>query len=100
MKIRYYKLFKVLKERGLTLEGLRRELGLVPSEIAKIETNRPVELMTLVRICPYLGVDVFDIMDVFSEEDEVFYNKKILEENSYVPKHWMRKEFVPDKYEE
>lgn len=100
MKIRYYKLFKVLKERGLTLEGLRRELGLLPSEIAKIETNRPVELMTLVRICPYLDVDVFDIMDVFSEEDEVFYNKKILEENSYVPKHWTRKEFVPDKYEE
>ncbi|MBQ2719666.1 MAG: helix-turn-helix transcriptional regulator [Clostridia bacterium] len=100
MKIRYYKLFKVLKERGLTLEGLRRELGLFPSEIAKIETNRPVDLMTLIRICPYLGVDVFDILDVFPEEDETFYNKRILEANSYTPKHWTKKEFAKDNYEE
>lgn len=97
MKIRYYKFFELLKKEHMTLASLRRRLGLFPSEIAKIETNRLPEMMTLFLICKYFRCDLPDLMDVFlEEEDDIFYNKRILTSHSYVPKKPVKKEFPAD----
>ena len=93
MKIRYYKFYELLKRENLTLESLRRKLGLFPSEIAMIETNRLPELMTLFLICKYFRCDLPDIFDAFPEEDDVFFNERILTAHSYVPKKPIEKEF-------
>ena len=96
MKVRYYKLHQVLKEKKLSLEGLRRALGLFPTEIARIETNRLIDWPTLLRICAFLDVDIADVIECDPGEDELFYNAKILKSHSYVPKRYIKKEFVKD----
>ena len=97
MKIRYYKLEEILRKRGTTLEGLRRRLDLLPSDIAKIETNRFLGILPNLLICKYLRCDTFDLMDVFPEEDgtppELFANWRMLEKYSYKPDHYIAKEF-------
>ena len=97
MKVRYYKLHKLLKEHHMTLEGLRQRLELLPSDIAKIETNRFVGIVPNLLICKYFRCDTYDIMEILpgddTEEDEMFYNKRILEKYSYTPKHYIKKEF-------
>ena len=94
MKIRYYKLFELLKREHMTLESLRRTLGLYPSEIAKIETNRLPEMMTLFLICKHFRCDLPDLMDAFpGDDEEIFYNKRILTSHSYVPEKPIEKKF-------
>ena len=96
MKIRYYKLHKMLKEHNMTLEGLRRKLALLPSDIAKIETNRFLGIIPNLLVCKYFRGDTFDILEILpeneGEEDELFYNKRTLEKYSYTPKHYTQKE--------
>ncbi len=87
MKVRYYKLFDLMREKKVTLATLRLYLGLLPTEIAKIETNRLIDCTTLFLICKYFNCDTGDIMDIFLEDDpDVFYNKRILTKHSYIPK--------------
>ncbi len=91
MKVRYYKLLSLLKQRKKTLEGLRRELRLLPTEIEKIETNRLIGIDTLHKICTYFECDTDDIMDFDPKgEDGLFYNARLLQSHSYIPPH-MRK---------
>ena len=93
-KIRYYKLRALLKERGMTLEGLRERLGLLPSDMIKIETERPLAPIPLFLICEYLEKDAEDLFDILSEEEcDRFYSKRVLESHSYVPKRYTKKEF-------
>ncbi len=96
MKIRYYRLHSVLKEKKLSLEGLRRQLGLLPTEIAKIETNRLIDCPTLLRICAHLDVDIGDVIEFDPGEDELFYNARLLKSHSYVPATPIKKEFIKD----
>lgn len=95
-KIRYYKLMKLLKENHMTLEGLRKKLKLLPSDIAKIETNRLPSFAALVLICKHFRCDIPDILEALitdDEEYEMFYNKRTLEKYSYTPKHYTKKDF-------
>lgn len=86
MKVRYYKLLALLKQRKRTLEGLRRELRLLPTEIEKIETNRLIGIDTIHKICTYFECDTDDIMDYDPQgEDGLFYNARLLESHSYIP---------------
>ena len=99
-KIRYHNLHRLLRTHDITLEGLRQRLGLFPSEIVKIETERLISPTTLLLICKYFCCDVFDILDYFYEDEEdVFYSKRILESHSYVPKTYIKKEFQSDVYQ-
>ena len=96
MKIRYYQFLSTLKEKRLSLEGLRRKLNLLPTEIAKIETNRLISMPTLMRICSHLDLDVNNVTEVYQGEDELFFNARILRSHSYVPKKHIKKEFIKD----
>ena len=97
MKIRYYKLEALLRKHDTTLEGLRRRLNLLPSDIAKIETNRFLGILPNLLICKHLRCDTFDLMDVFPEAPgvppELFANRRTLEKYSYTPDHYVAKEF-------
>lgn len=84
MKVRYYKLLKLLKKNKITLSTLRIRLRLPPTEIAKIETNRLISNDALFLICEYFGCDTCDVMDIFLEEErDLFENGRILEAHSY-----------------
>ena len=99
-EIRYHNLRKKLNERHMTLEGLRRRLRLLPSDIIKIETERPLDPIPLYRICKFFDCDVPDLMVFLSnEEQEIFYSRRILETNSYVPMPMRKKEFHSDVFQ-
>ena len=99
-RIRYYKLRALLRERDITLEGLRQRLELLPSDIVKIQTERLLDPEPLSLICKFFDCDVLDILDILSgEETEIFYSREILEKHSYVPKTYRKKEFKSDVFQ-
>ena len=99
-EIRYHKLRAMLRERNMTLEGLRIKLALLPSDMVKIQTDRPLDPLTLHMICEYLQCDIPDIMDFLqNEETEIFYSREILEAHSYTPKTYRKKEFKSDVFQ-
>lgn len=99
-KIRYHKLRHLLRERHLTMEALRKRIGLLASDIVKLETERLIDPIPMMQLCRYLDCDIFDLVDVFSEEErDVFYSKHILEARSYVPKTYVKKQFVSSAYQ-
>ncbi len=87
MKVRYYKLFKLLtmKKQG-TFPTFAKRLGLLPTEIEKIETNRLPSSETLHAICEALECDIDDMMDIFltEEDDDVYFNGRLLRKNKYI----------------
>ena len=94
MKIRYYKLFALLKERGIRVESLCRKAGLDPSALARIETNRILDPQALFLLCRYLECTIDDVMEYFNEDEPVsFYSARILERHSYTPTPPIPKEF-------
>ena len=99
-KVRYYKLRAKLKARHTTLARVGKRLKLLPSDIIKLETERPLAPEPLSLLCRYLDCDIPDIMDILSEEeDEVFYSKTVLEANSYTPMPMRKKEFRSDLFQ-
>ena len=93
MHLRYYKLMKLLKEKHVSLEGMRIELKLLPSTISKIRTNRALDHINMLLICRYLHCEIEDIMDFLPEDNILLYDPKILEKHSYMPKKHIKKEF-------
>ena len=99
-KIRYYKLRALLRARNITLEGLRRHIALLPSDIVKIETERMLDPYPLYLVCQYLECDIPDIIDFLEgEEEDIFYSKRVLESHSYTPKTYRKKEFKSDVFQ-
>ena len=97
-KIRFYKLRSLLAQHHTSLEGVRIQNGIFPSEIMRIETERLPSYLTLVLICRQFRCDIGDILEYFDEEEQdIFYNKRVLETHSYIPTPRPPKEFsVPD----
>ena len=99
MNVCYRKLMKLLKSQDINLVGLRRRLNLLPSDIAKIETNRFIGVVPNLMICKYFRCDTFDIMEILPQpadgEVTLTCNKRILESHSYTPKVPIEKEFQP-----
>ncbi|MBO7292452.1 MAG: helix-turn-helix transcriptional regulator [Clostridia bacterium] len=98
-KIRYHKLRHLLRERHITMEALRKRIGLLASDITKLETERLLDPIPMMQLCRYLDCDIYDLLDVFSEEErDTFYSKHILESHSYVPKAYIKKAFSSSVY--
>jgi hypothetical protein len=82
------------------LEGLRRHLALLPSDIIKIETERMLDPHPLYLICRYLECDIPDIIDFLGYgEEDIFYSRTVLESRSYTPKTYRKKEFKSDVFQ-
>lgn len=94
MKVRYYKLLALLRKRGIRIESLRRRVGLFPSAIARIESNRMLDPYSLFLLCRYFECTVDDIMEYFHEEEQdTFYSSTVLKKYPYTPTPMIPKEF-------
>lgn len=59
----YYKLDKLLNERKITKTQLCKDTGISTNVISKISKNEVFKTDTLNRICEYLCVQPFEIME-------------------------------------
>lgn len=64
MKISYKKLWMLLIQRDITKVMLRRELGIAPGTMSKLNKGEEVAMSVLLRICEYLNCDIGDICEV------------------------------------
>ena len=64
MKISYKKLWMLLIEKDITKVQLRKDLGIAPGTMSKLNKGEEVALSVLLRICEYLNCDIGDICEV------------------------------------
>lgn len=64
MKISYKKLWMLLIQKDITKVMLRRDLGIAPGTMSKLNKGEEVALSVLLRICEYLDCDIGDICEV------------------------------------
>ena len=64
MKISYKKLWVLLAEKEISKVDLRKELGLAPGTMTKLNHNEEVSMSILMRICGHLKCDIGDICEI------------------------------------
>lgn len=64
MKISYKKLWMLLIQKDITKVKLRKDLGIAPGTMSKLNKGEEVALSVLLRICEYLDCDIGDICQV------------------------------------
>ena len=69
MKVRYYKLWKLLIDKEMKKSQLREAVGASKSTFAKLGKNENVTLPVLLNICEYLECDFGDIMEAVPENE-------------------------------
>ena len=70
MAASYKKLWKLLIDRDMNRQDLRRMTGLASNSIAKLGKDETVNTDILIRICTALGCDISDIMEIVPEKKE------------------------------
>lgn len=65
--ISYKKLWKLLIDRDMNKQDLRKLTGLSSSSIAKLGKNESVTTTVLLNICEKLDCDISDIMEIVRE---------------------------------
>ena len=65
--ISYKKLWKLLIDRDMNKQDLRRLTGLSSSSIAKLGKNESVTTTVLLNICEKMDCDISDIMEVVKD---------------------------------
>ena len=68
MKISYKKLWMLLIQKDITKVTLRRDLGIAPGTMSKLNKGEEVAMSVLLRICEYLNCDIGDICEVVHAE--------------------------------
>lgn len=63
MKISYKKLWMLLIQKDITKVKLRKDLGIAPGTMSKLNKGEEVAMSVLLRICEYLDCDVADICE-------------------------------------
>ncbi|WP_048601453.1 helix-turn-helix domain-containing protein [Rubeoparvulum massiliense] len=67
MHLSYNKLWKMLIDRGMNKQDLRKLTGLSAASIAKLGKGENVNTDNLVRICKALDCDISDIVEIKKE---------------------------------
>jgi len=70
MKMSYKKLWKLLIDKDMTKTDLRKAAGISSSSLAKLGKNENVTTDVLVRICEALNVNLNDIAETVSDNEE------------------------------
>lgn len=65
----FNKLGDYLKANNMKYIDLQREVGLSPTVVAKFQKNRPMNTETIDKVCEYLKVQPFEIMEWISMEE-------------------------------
>ena len=66
MPISYNKLWKLLIDKGMNKQALKRLSGISTTSIAKLGKGENITTDVLLKICKALNCDVVDIMEVTS----------------------------------
>lgn len=75
----YYKLDKLLNERKITKTQLCKDTGISTNVVSKISKNEVFKTDTLNRICEYLQVQPFEIMEWIPDAE---WNAKEIEKQA------------------
>lgn len=68
MPIKYDKLFRLLKERGVTTYQIRKEKIISESSLQKMREGKPISTATIERMCYLLDCQPGDIMEYVKED--------------------------------
>ena len=63
MKISYKKLWMLLIQKDITKVQLRKDLGIAPGTMSKLNKGEEVAMSVLLRICDYLDCDIGDVCE-------------------------------------
>ncbi len=69
LTIDYKPLWKLLIDKNMIKEDLRKAAGLTSTAIAKLGKNEPVHLTIVLKICTALDCDITDILEIKHTED-------------------------------
>ena len=67
--IKYDKLWKTMKERGISQYDLYTHHNVNPSQLDRLRHNKNVEVNTIDRLCNILQCRVEDIMEHFPDDN-------------------------------
>ena len=70
MKISYKKLWLLLIQKDITKVKLRKDLGIAPGTMSKLNKGEEVAMSVLLRICEYLDCDVGDVCEFVKSYNE------------------------------
>lgn len=67
MAASYKKLWKLLIDKDMKKEDLRKAAGITTTAMAKLGRNENVNLEILLKICTVLDCDISDIMEIVKD---------------------------------
>jgi putative transcriptional regulator len=70
MSISYNKLWKLLIDKGMNKQNLKRLSGISTTSIAKLGKGENITTDVLLKICRALNCDVSDIMEVTPDDNK------------------------------
>lgn len=70
MAASYKKLWKLLIDKDMKKEDLRKAAGITTTAMAKLGRNEDVKTSILLKICNVLQCDISDIMEIVNQEDK------------------------------
>lgn len=69
ISLSYNRLWKLLIDRGMTKQDLRKITGLSSASIAKLGKGQNINTDVLIRICNALDCDLYDIVETVHKEN-------------------------------
>lgn len=66
----YKKLWKLLIDKDMKKEDLRKAAVITTTAMAKLGRNEDVKTSVLLKICNVLQCDISDIMEIVNQEDK------------------------------
>ena len=70
MAASYKKLWKLLIDKEMNKEDLRKAAGITTTAMAKLGRNETVHMDILLKICKALECDISDIMEIIEKEEK------------------------------
>ena len=70
MAASYKKLWKLLIDKEMKKEDLRKVAGITTTAMAKLGRNETVHMDILLKICKALECDISDIMEIIEKEEK------------------------------
>lgn len=67
MAFSYKNLWRVLEDKNMTKEDLKKATGMSSATIAKLGKNETINMKSLEKICEVLESDIGDIMEFIPE---------------------------------
>lgn len=69
MDFSYNNLWKVLEDKSMTKEDLKKATGMSSATIAKLSKNENISMESLDKICEALECDIEDVIEYVSKKD-------------------------------